>query len=111
MHLMECGTIIANKETCLQTEEPTGDLKKSINCSGMTWMTKEGLKKPNYWGSLTQASTCRVGNFKGEEVYVAFNKLLPMVDPNNIVLGGWDISGLNLAESMERAQVSPPSVK
>lgn len=68
-------------------------------------MTKEGLRKPNYWGSLTQASTCRVGNFKGEEVYVPFNKLLPMVNPDDIVLGGWDISSLNLAESMERAQV------
>jgi hypothetical protein len=22
--------------------------------SGMTWMTKDGLRKPNYWGSLTQ---------------------------------------------------------
>jgi myo-inositol-1-phosphate synthase len=75
------------------------------NKHGITWMTKEGLKKPNYWGSLTQASTCRVGNFKGEEVYVPFNKLLPMVHPNDIVLGGWDISGLNLAESMERAKV------
>ena len=69
-------------------------------------MTKEGLKKPNYWGSLTQASTCRVGNYKGEEVYVPFNKLLPMVHPNDIVLSGWDISSLNLAEAMERAQVS-----
>jgi hypothetical protein len=69
-------------------------------------MTKEGLKKPNYWGSLTQASTCRVGNFKGEEVYIPFNKMLPMVHPNDIVLGGWDISSLNLAESMERAQVA-----
>lgn len=73
-------------------------------------MTKEGLRKPNYWGSLTQASTCRVGNFKGEEVYVAFNKLLPMVNPNDIVLGGWDISSLNLAESMERAQVGKPGI-
>lgn len=76
-----------------------------LPCSGITWMTKEGVRKPNYWGSLTQASTCRVGNFKGEEVYVAFNKLLPMVNPNDIVLGGWDISNLNLADSMERAQV------
>ena len=74
-------------------------------CSGITWMTKEGLRKPNYWGSLTQAATCRVGNYKGEEVFTPFNSLLPMVHPNDIVLGGWDISGLNLAEAMERAQV------
>ena len=71
----------------------------------MTWMTKEGIKKPNYWGSLTQASTCRVGNYKGEEMYIPFSKLLPMVHPNDIVLGGWDISGMNLADAMERAQV------
>ncbi len=74
-------------------------------CSGITWMTKEGLKKPNYWGSVTQASTCRIGNFRGEEAYTPFSSLLPLVNPNNIVWGGWDISGLNLAEAMERAQV------
>jgi hypothetical protein len=28
-----------------------------------------------------------------------------MVDPNDVVLGGWDISGLNMAEAMERAAV------
>ena len=68
-------------------------------------MTKEGLRKPNYWGSLTQAATCRVGNYKGEEVFTPFKSLLPMVNPNDIVLGGWDISNLNLADAMERAQV------
>ncbi|CAL5221198.1 g3346 [Coccomyxa viridis] len=75
------------------------------NKHGITWMTKEGLKKPNYWGSLTQAATCRVGNYRGEEAYTPFSSLLPMVHPNNIVWGGWDISGLNLADAMERAQV------
>lgn len=68
-------------------------------------MTKEGLKKPNYWGSVTQASTCRIGNFRGEEAYTPFSSLLPLVHPNDIVWGGWDISSLDLAEAMERAQV------
>lgn len=68
-------------------------------------MTKDGLRKPNYFGSLTHAATCRVGNYKGEEVNVPFSSLLPMVHPNDMVLGGWDISGLNLADAMERAQV------
>lgn len=72
---------------------------------GVTWMTKEGLRHPNYFGSLTQAATCRLGNFCGEEVHAPFSALLPMVHPNDIVLGGWDISGLNMAEAMERAQV------
>lgn len=57
-------------------------------------MTKDGLQKPNYYGSLTQAATCRVGNYKGEEIHVPFSSLLPMVNPNDIVLGGWDISGV-----------------
>ena len=68
-------------------------------------MTKEGLREPNYWGSLTQSATVRLGNFKGEEVFTPLKSLLPMVAPEDIVLGGWDISSANLAESMQRAQV------
>ena len=68
-------------------------------------MTKDGLRTPNYYGSLTQAATVRVGNYKGEEVHAPFSALLPMVHPNEIVLGGWDISSANLAEAMERAAV------
>jgi len=68
-------------------------------------MTKDGLKKPNYWGSLTQSATCRVGNYNGEEVHAPFSSLLPMVHPNDMELGGWDISGMNMADAMERAQV------
>lgn len=30
-----------------------------LSCSGITWMTKDGLKKPNYFGSLTHAATVR----------------------------------------------------
>ena len=74
-------------------------------CSGMTWQTKEGRKKPNYFGSITQAATCRIGNFKGEEVHAPFNGVLPMVNPEDLVIGGWDISGLNMADAMGRAQV------
>ena len=68
-------------------------------------MTKSGLKQPNYYGSLTQAATVRVGNYQGEEVFTPFKSLLPMVKPEDIVLGGWDISSHNLADAMERAQV------
>ena len=75
------------------------------NREGITWKTKEGIQTPNYWGSLTQSSTCRVGAVNGEEVYVPFKSLLPMVDPNEIVFDGWDISDMNLADAMERAAV------
>lgn len=75
------------------------------NRENIHWETKDGWKAPNYWGSLTQASTCRIGNYGGEECYVPFNKLLPMVDPNDVVLGGWDINSRSLAQSMEDARV------
>ena len=54
------------------------------NREGITWKTKEGVRVPNYFGSLTQSSTCRVGSVKGQEVFTPFKTLLPMVNPNEI---------------------------
>lgn len=55
---------------------------------------------------MTQATTIRVGEDQnGEEIFVPFNGLVPMVHPNDIVFSGWDISGMNLADSMARAKV------
>lgn len=72
----------------------------------VSWHTKEGLQQPNYFGSLTQASTIQIGvTATGEPVFIPFNSLIPMVDPSSLVIGGWDISGMNLAAAMERAQV------
>eukprot|EP00897_Mesotaenium_endlicherianum_P004104 jgi/Mesen1/3721/ME000202S02811 len=75
------------------------------NREGISWVTKEGVQCSNYFGSLTQASTCRIGAFNGEEVHVPFKSLLPMVDPNDVVFGGWDINNMNLADAMTRAKV------
>jgi len=71
----------------------------------VSWTTKEGTHQPNYYGSLTQSSTVRIGNVGGKETYVPFNAILPMVHPNDIVLGGWDISKTNLADAMARGKV------
>lgn len=68
-------------------------------------MTKDGLRTPNYYGSLTQAATVRVGNVAGEEVHAPLASLAPFVHPNDLVLGGWDISAAPLADAMERAAV------
>lgn len=75
------------------------------NKHDISWQTKKGERKPDYFGSVTQASTVRVGNYGGKECYVPFSKLLPMVHPNDIVLGGWDVSGLDLEAGMRRAEV------
>lgn len=76
------------------------------NREGITWKTKNGVQTPNYYGSITQASTIRIGEDQnGEEIFVPFNSLLPMVHPNDLVIGGWDISDLNMADAMQRAKV------
>jgi myo-inositol-1-phosphate synthase len=76
------------------------------NKLGLSWNTKEGVQRPNYFGSLTQASTIRVGaTADGTDVHLPFNRILPMVSPNDFVIGGWDINNANLADAMERACV------
>ena len=77
------------------------------NKHNITWHNKDGLQTPNYYGSLVRASTVRLGMDPetGKDVYVPFSNVLPTVHPNDFVLGGWDISGLNMAESMTRAKV------
>eukprot|EP01097_Dermamoeba_algensis_P004849 TRINITY_DN3113_c0_g1_i1.p1 TRINITY_DN3113_c0_g1~~TRINITY_DN3113_c0_g1_i1.p1 ORF type:complete len:524 (-),score=107.93 TRINITY_DN3113_c0_g1_i1:43-1614(-) len=76
------------------------------NRENLTWKTKSGVQKPNYFGSVTQSSTLRLGvDAKGQDVFIPFSKILPMVQPNDIVFGGWDINNMNLADAMERAQV------
>ncbi|CAB3371359.1 Hypothetical predicted protein [Cloeon dipterum] len=67
----------------------------------LSWNTKEGVKDANLFGSITQSSTVPLG----DEVYVPLNSLLPMVDPCDLELDGWDISGLDLAGAMNRAKV------
>ncbi|XP_063957344.1 inositol-3-phosphate synthase 1-A-like [Lytechinus pictus] len=71
----------------------------------MSWRTKEGIRHADYFGSLTQASTLNLGSGPDGDLNIPFKDILPMVDPNDIVFDGWDISRLNLAEAMERAQV------
>uniref|UniRef100_A0A7S1XQB4 inositol-3-phosphate synthase n=1 Tax=Phaeomonas parva TaxID=124430 RepID=A0A7S1XQB4_9STRA len=76
------------------------------NKHGLSWRTKEGEHKANYWGSVTQASTVKLGNdAAGNSVYIPFNRMLPMVHPNDLVVGGWDISGMSIADAMERSAV------
>ncbi|XP_037673924.1 inositol-3-phosphate synthase 1 [Choloepus didactylus] len=72
----------------------------------LSWPTRTGRKEANYYGSLTQAGTVSLGlDAGGREVHVPFRALLPMVAPDDLVFDGWDISSLNLAEAMRRAQV------
>jgi myo-inositol-1-phosphate synthase len=83
------------------------------NRRGLSWETREGTNESNYYGSLLMASTVKLGvdSKTGEEFNIPFHRLLPMVHPNDLVISGWDISGLNLAEAMDRARVLQPTLK
>ncbi|KAL1606388.1 Myo-inositol-1-phosphate synthase [Paraconiothyrium brasiliense] len=83
------------------------------NRRGLEWETKEGKRGANYYGSVIMGSTTKLGvdSKTGEDVNIPFHDLMPMVHPNDLVIGGWDISGLNLAEAMDRAKVLEPTLK
>jgi len=73
---------------------------------GITWNTKEGERKPDFLGSITQASTCKLGiDQEGNDIFVPMNSMVPLVAPQDLVVGGWDISSMNLGDAMKRAGV------
>lgn len=83
------------------------------NRRGLVWETKEGKRAANYYGSVIMGSTTKLGtdSTTGKEINIPFHDLLPMVHPNDLTIGGWDISGMNLADAMDRAKVLEPSLK
>lgn len=83
-----CATVLANRHQ-------------------VAWQTKEGLKTPNYIGSVLRASTVRLGvdSTTGKDIHVPVSDVLPMVHPNDLVLGGWDISGVPMDKAMARSKV------
>lgn len=55
------------------------------NRNQLEWRTKDGIQRANWFGSVTQASTILLGNdSQSNEIYVPFNHILPMVNPNDI---------------------------
>ncbi|CUM63497.1 uncharacterized protein PRCAT00001073001 [Priceomyces carsonii] len=76
------------------------------NKHNISFENKEGVVKPNYYGSVTQSSTLKIGvDHEGNDIYAPFNSLLPFVNPNDLIVGGWDISKLPLDKAMKRAKV------
>ena len=83
------------------------------NRRGLVWETREGERASNYYGSVVMSSTVKLGTDAktGEEINIPFRDMLPMVHPNDLAIGGWDISSMNLAGAMDRAQVLEPTLK
>jgi myo-inositol-1-phosphate synthase len=83
------------------------------NRRNLVWDTKEGVQEANYYGSVVMSSTVKLGADAktNQDINIPFQSLLPMVHPNDLVIGGWDISSLNLAQAMDRAKVLEPALK
>lgn len=83
------------------------------NRLGLVWETREGSRAANYYGSILMSSTFKLGNDAktGKEINIPFHNILPMVHPNDLVVGGWDINAMNIADAMDRAAVLEPTLK
>ena len=82
------------------------------NRKGLQWETKRGTQHANYYGSLVMATTLRIGyDEQNREVYVPLSQVLPVCNPNDVVVGGWDISSMSLADALDRAAVLEPTLK
>jgi len=86
------------------------------NRKQLTWATKQGESSANFYGSFTQMATTHVG-FKFDEtngtltdVFKPIKELLPMVNPIDFDVTGWDISNKNLYEAAKRAHVLEPTL-
>lgn len=76
------------------------------NHLNVKWNTKTGEKSANYFGSMLMSSTTRLGvDEAGNEVFAPMNSILPMVNPSDIAISGWDICQDNLADAMRSAAV------
>lgn len=89
------------------------------NKKKLSWATKRGEAHANYYGSFSQCVTTKIGmKVKPapdgsqiiEDVYMPMKDLLPMVNPDDLVVGGWDISKTDMFEATKRAKVLEPDL-
>lgn len=61
---------------------------------------------------MLRSSTINIGTYEnGEPAHVPFGSLIPILNPNDLEIHGWDISNMNLAEAMDRACVLDHDLK
>jgi len=89
------------------------------NRKKLSWETKRGVAHYNYYGSFSQCVTAKVGvrvkkqgneTISMEDVYIPVKKILPLVEPNDLVIGGWDISSMDMYHAAKRAAVLEPDL-
>jgi len=72
----------------------------------LKWHDRVGEHEANYLGSWTQSATFKIGmTHEGQEIYAGYKEVIPFVNPNDIVIGGWDLNNMNMADALKRAKV------
>jgi len=61
-----------------------------------------GYGKP--FGSITQMGTIRIGN-RNENNFPLIKNFIPLADPSDLVIGGWDIRNMNCYDAAKEANV------
>jgi myo-inositol-1-phosphate synthase len=86
------------------------------NKKKQSWESRNGVQHPNFHGSFTQSATTHVGYKYDEEtgrlqdVFKPIKDLLPMVNPCDFEISGWDINGADLYQACKRARVLEPTL-
>lgn len=81
-----------------------------------SWETKAGIQHPNFHGSFTQSATTHVGYQYDEktqqlqDVYKPIKDIMPMVNPCDMLIHGWDINSANLFDACKRSHVLEPDL-
>ena len=76
------------------------------NREKLVFNTKRGPISANYYGSVTQSATIKLGiDNNGNDIYAPFNALLPMVNPDDLIVSGWDINKADMKEAVRRSHV------
>jgi len=77
------------------------------NKLNMKWETRVGSHASNFLGSLTQSVCIPVGfeNNGRSTKFTNVNDVIELVRPDELVIGGWDISGYDLPSAMRRSGV------
>lgn len=74
----------------------------------LKWETERGINESNWLGSMAMMGTVKLGErLDASSVYVPIRSLLPMLNPDDICIGGWDISSVTMADAMQRSKVLP----
>eukprot|EP00834_Sanchytrium_tribonematis_P003924 NODE_171_length_14381_cov_0.662512.p1 type:complete len:467 gc:universal NODE_171_length_14381_cov_0.662512:1608-208(-) len=79
------------------------------NKRGLSFQTKNGKQSSNYYGSLFMSSTTRIETADGP-IFKPLNQLVPMMDPNSLIISGWDIVNQNIQDSLFANHVLEPDL-